>query len=150
MGNLNKSFTRLLLIGCAVSAVSSLPVLAAGNGEIIIQRTVQAQPLGRAPLQKDPNPVSVNTNPSALVNQMAGNEMTDGDFAGIKTGALVRGTVLSGNSGVPGMNVLSNSNSHGLPGMAVGHGGGAGASISGSINRSINTGMAPLKNIGGQ
>ncbi|ROL77038.1 hypothetical protein BLX41_12815 [Pseudomonas protegens] len=148
MGNLNKSFTRLLLVGCAVSAVYSLPVLAAGNGEIIIQRTVQAQPLGRAPLQKDPNPVSVNTNPSALVNQMTGNEMTDGDFAGIRTGSLIRGTVLSGNNGVPGMNVLTNGN--GLPGMAVGHGGGAGASISGSINRSINTGMAPLKNIGGQ
>ena len=148
MGTLNNSFTRLLLIGCAVSAVYSLPVQAAGNGEIIIQRTVQAQPIGRAPLQKDPNPVSVNTNPSALVNQMTGNEMTDGDFAGIRTGSLIRGTVLSGNNAVPGMNVLTNGS--GLPGMSVGHGGGAGASISGSINRSINAGMAPLNNIGGQ
>ncbi|BCQ62253.1 hypothetical protein PBOI14_40030 [Pseudomonas sp. Boi14] len=148
MGTLNKSFTRLLLIGCAVSAVYSLPVVAAGNGEIIIQRTVQAQPIGRAPLQKDPNPIAVNTNPSVLVNQMTSNEMSDGDFAGIKTGALVRGTVLSGSAGVPGMNVLTNNN--GLPGMSAGHGGGAGASISNSINRSISSGMAPLSNIGGQ
>ncbi|KAF0866678.1 hypothetical protein [Pseudomonas sp. LD120] len=150
MGTLNKRLTRLLLIGCAVSAAYSLPAVAAGNGEIIIQRNVQAQPLGRAPLQKDPNPVSVNTNSSSLVNQMAGSEMLDSDFAGIKTGSLIRGTLMQGNNGIPGMNVLNSSHSNGLPGMAVGHGGGSGASISNSINRSISSGLAPLNNIGGQ
>ncbi|WP_025127409.1 hypothetical protein [Pseudomonas sp. PH1b] len=147
MGTLNKSFTHLLLIGCAVSAVYSLPVLAAGNGEIVLERQVHPTPAGR-PLNLDPNPTTVNANPSGLVTGTLNSEMSDNEFAGINSGSLVRGAVMPNNTGVPGLNVVTNPN--GLPGMAAGHGGGSGASISNSINRSISSGMAPLNNIGGR
>ncbi|WP_047286694.1 hypothetical protein [Pseudomonas protegens] len=146
MGTLNKSFTRLLLIGCAVSAVCSLPVMAAGNGEIVLERQVHPTPIGRA-LNRDPNPTTVNANPSALVTGTLDNEMSDSDFAGVNSGSLVRGAVMPNGTGVAGLNVVTNPD--GLPGMTTGHGGGSGASISNSINRSISSGMAPLNNIGG-
>ncbi|MGC5698701.1 hypothetical protein J4P02_00700 [Pseudomonas sp. NFXW11] len=146
MGTLSKSFTRLLLIGCAVSAVHSLPVLAAGNGEIVLERQIHPTAIGRS-LNRDPNPTTVNANPSGFVTGTLNNEMSDSDFAGISSGSLVRGAVMPNGSGVAGMNVVTNPN--GLPGMAAGHGGGSGGAISGSINRSIGSGMAPLNNIGG-
>lgn len=149
MGNINQGLTRLLLIGCAVSAAYCLPVQAAGDGVIVLQRTVQAQPIGRKALQPDPNPTTVNTNPAARITHIiSGNEMSDGEFAGISSGALIRTTVMPGGSGMAGMNVVTNPN--GLPGMSASHGGGSGNSISGSINRSISTGMTPLNNLGGK
>lgn len=149
MGNINTRLTRLLLLGCAVSAAYCLPVQAAGDGVIVLQRTVQAQPIGRKALQPDPNPTTVNTNPASRITQLInGSEVSDGDFAGISSGSLIRTTIMPGGSGMAGMNVVTNPN--GLPGMGAGHGGGSGASISGSINRSIGAGMRPLSNIGGQ
>ncbi|MBK5541101.1 hypothetical protein JFV28_15925 [Pseudomonas sp. TH05] len=149
MGNINQGLTRLLLIGCAVSAAYCLPVQAAGDGVIVLERTVHPQPIGRQSLQPDPYPTTVNANPSARINGIiGGSEMTDGDFAGVNSGALIRNTIMPSGGHVPGLNVVTNPN--GLPGMSAGHGGGSGASISNSINRSISAGMAPLSNIGGQ
>lgn len=147
MGTLNTRFIRLLLIGCTVSAVYSLPVLAAGNGEIVLERQVHPTPIGR-PLNRDPNPTTVNANPSGFVAGTLNSEMSDSEFAGVNSGSLVRGAVMPNNTSVTGLNVVTNPN--GLPGMSAGHGGGSGASISGSINRSISSGMAPLSNIGGR
>lgn len=146
MGTLPRSFTRLMLISCAVSAVCSLPALAAGNGEIVLERQVHPTMIGR-PLNLDNNPTTVNANPSGLVTSMANDEITDTEFAGVSSGSLVRGAVMPNGTGVAGMNVITNSD--GLPGMTAGHGGGSGSTISNSINRSISAGMAPLNNIGG-
>ncbi|AZC18690.1 MULTISPECIES: hypothetical protein [Pseudomonas] len=147
MGTLHKSFTRLLLIGCAISAVPNLPAMAAGNGEIILERQMYATPIGRA-RNLDNNPTTVNANPSGVVTGMTNGEISDNDFAGISSGALVRGAVMPNGNGVSGMNIVTNPN--GLPGMSAGHGGGSGASISNSINRSMGAAMAPLNNIGGR
>ncbi|KTC36322.1 MAG: hypothetical protein ACN6QY_29230 [Pseudomonas sp.] len=147
MGTLHKSFTRLLLIGCAISAVPSIPALAAGNGEIVLERQVHTTAIGRS-RNLDTHPTTVNSNPSAVVTNMTNGEMSDSDFAGVSSGALVRGAVLPTGNGMAGMNTVTNPN--GLPGMSAGHGGGSGASISNSINRSIGSAMAPLNNIGGR
>ncbi|NBF02041.1 hypothetical protein GV819_07020 [Pseudomonas sp. Fl5BN2] len=146
MGNLNTRFTRLLLIGCTISAVHCLPALAAGNGEIVLEREVHPTAIGR-PMQLDPNPTTVNANPSGLVSGTLNSEMSDNEFAGVSSGSLIHRTVTPNGTGVAGLNVVTNPD--GLPGMTAGHGGGSGASISGSINRSISSGMAPLSNIGG-
>lgn len=146
MGTLKQGFTRLLLIGCAVSAVHCLPVLAAGDGQIVLERQVHPTPAGR-PLNLDPNPTTVNANPAGLVTGTLNSEMSDSEFAGVNSGSLVRGAVMPNGNGVAGLNVVTNPD--GLPGMTAGHGGGSGSSISGSINRAISSGMAPLSNIGG-
>lgn len=148
MGNINQGLTRLLLIGCAVSAMYSLTAQAEGNGVIVLNRTVQAHPYGRAALQPDPNPITINANPSSRITGSTGNELSDGDIAGVNSGTLIRNTVIPGGTGGGGLNVVTNPN--GLPGMANGHGGGSGGAISGSINRSLSTGLAPLNHIGGQ
>jgi len=43
----DKGFTRLLMFGCALSSVLSLPVQAEGNGVIVLQRDVQPRAIGR-------------------------------------------------------------------------------------------------------
>ena len=55
--------------------------------------------------------------------------------------------MITPNSDMPGMNVLTNPN--GLPGMSAGHGGGGGGTISNTINRSLSTGLAPLTRMAG-
>lgn len=143
----DKGFTRLLMFGCALSSVLSLPVQAEGNGVIVLQRDVQPRAIGRQPFAKDPYPTTVNANPSARIVQTTGNELSDGDFAGVNSGYRVinQNVVPSPNSGA-GINVLTNPN--GLPGMSAGHGGGSGNAISGTITRSINIGLSPLTNMG--
>ena len=147
MGTIEKGTTRLLMLGCALSSVLSLPVHAEGNGVIVLQRDVQPRAIGRQPFAKDPYPTTVNANPSARVVQVTNTELNDGDFAGISSGASIinRSTVPNANSGA-GINVVTNPN--GLPGMQSGHGGGSGSAISGTITRSINIGLSPLTNMG--
>jgi len=142
VGNIKSGFTRLLLISCAVGSMLSLPAHAAGDGVIVLQRDVQPHAAGRAAFQPDPYPTTVNANPSARINS----ELNDGDFAGISSGSSISNSISDGSS-LPGLNVVTNPN--GLPGMANGHGGGSGATISNSINRAITSGMSPLSNIGG-
>ncbi|UZM15574.1 hypothetical protein Q1W70_22820 [Pseudomonas kielensis] len=147
MENYDKGFTRLLMFGCALSSVLSLPVQAEGNGVIVLQRDVQPRAIGRQPFAKDPYPTTVNANPSDRVVQATNHELSDGDFAGINSGYRVinQNVVPNPNSGA-GINVLTNPN--GLPGMSAGHGGGSGNAISGTITRTINIGLSPLTNMG--
>nr|WP_274706033.1 MULTISPECIES: hypothetical protein [unclassified Pseudomonas] len=139
--------TCLVLIGSAASAVISLSVQAQGNGVIVLQRDVQPIPIGRNG-GKDPYPTTVNANPSARINQTVGStELSDGDFASVASGSSIRGNITTPNSNLPGMNTLTKQN--GLPGMRVGSGGGAGSSISNTVNRAMSTGLAPLTRMAG-
>lgn len=141
MGNFKKGLTCLLLIGSAASAVFSVSAQAEGNGVIVLNRDVQPIPIGRNG-GKDPYPTTVNANPSARINQTLSNtELSDGDFASVASGSSIRGNMTTPSSNLPGMNTLTNQN--GLPGMRVGTGGGAGGSISNTVNRAMSTGLAP-------
>ncbi|WP_434711005.1 hypothetical protein J3P75_13105 [Pseudomonas sp. R1-1] len=147
MGTFKTGLTCLVLIGSAASAVISFSVQAQGNGVIVLQRDVQPIPIGRNG-GKDPYPTTVNANPSARINQTVGStELSDGDFASVASGSSIRGNITTPNSNLPGMNTLTNQN--GLPGMRVGSGGGAGGSISNTVNRAMSTGLAPLTRMAG-
>lgn len=147
MGTFNKGLTGLLLIGCAASSALSFNVQAEGNGVIVLQRDVQPIAIGRNG-GKDPYPTTVNANPSTRIVQTVGStELTDGDFASIASGASISNTINQNGSGVPGLNVVTNPN--GLPGMSAGHGGGSGGAISGTINRAMTSGLAPLTRMAG-
>ena len=147
MGNIKKSMTCLLLIGSAASVLISTNVQAEGNGVIVLDRDVQPIPIGRNG-GKDPYPTTVNANPSARINQtLSSTELSDGDFAEIASGTSIRGNMNTPTSNLPGMNTLTNTN--GLPGMRTGTGGGAGGSISNTVNRAMSTGLAPLTRMAG-
>ncbi|MBC3205373.1 hypothetical protein HU755_01130 [Pseudomonas sp. SWRI111] len=147
MGNFSKGLTCLLLIGSAASVVFSVSAQAEGNGVIVLNRDVQPIPIGRNG-GKDPYPTTVNANPSARINQTLSNtELSDGDFASVASGSSIRGNMTTPSSNLPGMNTLTNQN--GLPGMRVGTGGGAGGSISNTVNRAMSTGLAPLTRMAG-
>ncbi|WP_434573847.1 hypothetical protein [Pseudomonas sp. Z3-8] len=146
MGTFNRSLTCLLVIGCAAGATLSLPVQAEGNGVIVLDRDVQPVHFGRNG-GKDPYPTTVNANPSDRINQAtASTELSDGEFAGVASGSTIRNTITA-NTGVQGVNVVTNPN--GMPGMSAGHGGGSGGAISGTINRSLSSGLAPLGRLAG-
>ena len=147
MGNINKGLTCLLLIGSAASTFISFNVQAEGNGVIVLNRDVQPIAIGRSG-GKDPYPTTVNANPSGRIDQaMTSTELSDGDFASVASGSSIRSNMITPNSDMPGMNVLTNPN--GLPGMSAGHGGGGGGTISNPINRSLSTGLAPLTRMAG-
>lgn len=147
MGTLNKGMTCLLLIGCAASSILSLDVRADGNGVIVLKRDVQPVPIGRNG-GKDPYPTTVNTNPSQYINATMSNaELSDGDFANVASGSSIRGNVNPNGGNLQGLNVVTNPN--GMPGMSAGHGGGSGGAISGTINRAMSSGLAPLTRMAG-
>jgi hypothetical protein len=149
VGTFNKGLTNVLLIGCAVSALTSLPVMADGNGVIVLQRQVQPISIGRNG-GKDPYPTTVSANPSANVVQATqGGELSDSDFAGVASGSSISNMVNFNGAGAQNLNVVSGSN--GMPGVGGGSGNaaGAGASISGTINHALGAGLAPLTNLGG-
>ncbi|WP_064118192.1 hypothetical protein [Pseudomonas fluorescens] len=147
MGNINKAFTCLLLIGSAASTLVSFNVQAEGNGVIVLNRDVQPIPIGRSG-GKDPYPTTVNANPSGRINQaMNSTELNDGDFASVASGSSIRGGMSTATGSLPGTNVLTNPN--GLPGMSAGHGGGGGSSISNTVNRAMGAGLAPLTRMAG-
>ncbi|MDO7899726.1 hypothetical protein [Pseudomonas citrulli] len=146
MGTFERSLTCLLLIGCATSAAFSPPVQAEGNGVIVLSRDVQPIPIGRNG-GKDPYPTTVNANPADRIHQATtSTELSDGEFASVASGASIRGTV-NPSTGMQGLNVVTNPN--GMPGMSAGHGGGSGSAISGTINRSLSAGLAPLGRLAG-
>lgn len=148
MGNIQRGLTCLLLIGSAASTFISFNVQAEGNGVIVLNRDVQPIPIGRNG-GKDPYPTTVNANPSARINStMNSTELSDGDFAGVASGSAFR-TVnnVQAGSNLPGLNTVTNPN--GMPGMSAGHGGGSGGAISGTINRAMSSGLAPLTRMAG-
>ncbi|MBD0686390.1 hypothetical protein CGA22_17910 [Pseudomonas sp. PSB18] len=146
MGTFDRSLTVLLLISCAAGATFSLSVQAEGNGVIVLNRDVQPVHIGRNG-GKDPYPTTVNANPSDRISQAtASTELSDGEFASVASGSSIRSTINT-NTGVQGLNVVTNPN--GMPGMSAGHGGGGGGAISGTINRSLSSGLAPLGRLAG-
>ena len=133
---------NLLLISCVLSTSVSLPVLAAGDGVIVIDRAVRGHMYGRT-AGSDPNPTTVNANPSAQILR-ATNELSDNDIAGISSGASILRTVLPGGN-LPGFD--NNGGGIGLgTGAAASRGGGN--SLSGTINGAVSSGLEPLKSIG--
>lgn len=132
----------LLLISCVLSTSVSLPVLAEGNGVIVIDRAVRGHMWGRT-AGSDPSPTTANANPSAQIFR-ATNELNDNDIAGISSGASITRTVLPGGT-LPGFD-----NNGG--GVGLGAGGAAshvgGSSLSGTVNGAVSRGLAPLNTIG--
>ena len=139
MGHLYRG-NRYLLMACSLSALMGLcsAVQAAENGRIVVTRTVQPYAVGNPPMHPDPDPRIVNANPSAQVLGVTG-ELSDGDFAGISTGASISRVIMPHTNSLPGLN-----SSNGLPGMSNGHGGGSGGTLSNTIGNSIEQGMRPL------
>jgi len=134
----------LLLIGCALSAGVSLPVLASGEGEMVITRQVQPYAIGRA-RGVDPYPTTANANPSGQVRAVT-NELSDHDIAGISSGSSVTRSVMP-NGDLNGLNAIGAGNSLGVAG-AAGQAGGSGG-IAGTVNGAVSRGLAPLNNLGG-
>lgn len=134
----------LLLISCAISASVSLPVLAGGDGVIVIERRVQHYFIGR-PRGVDPYPNTVNANPSAQIHRAMNTELSDNDIAGISSGSGITRSIMP-NGDITGLNALGTQNSLGAPG-AAGHGGGGG--IAGTVNGAVSRGLEPLNNLGG-
>ncbi|MNE40274.1 hypothetical protein D3C80_1342730 [compost metagenome] len=99
----------------------------------------------RPALIPDPNPRTVNANPSSTVIKATNSfELSDADFAGVTSGSSLQQQIIP-NGQLPGFSSSSQASSHGLPGMRAGQGGGAGSSVSNQINRSLQQGLAPLK-----
>lgn len=134
----------LLLIGCVLSAGVSLPVLASGEGEMVITRQVQPYAIGRA-RGVDPYPTTANANPSGQVRAVT-NELSDHDIAGISSGSSVTRSVMP-NGDLNGLNAIGAGNSLGVAG-AAGQAGGSGG-IAGTVNGAVSRGLAPLNNLGG-
>ncbi|MNR09242.1 hypothetical protein D3C85_1254370 [compost metagenome] len=145
MGKFDKGIYRLLLIGCALGSSFSLPVQAE-NGVVVITRDVQPRNATRPPLVPDPNPVTVNTNPSAQVLKQT-NELSDGDFANISSGAGISSMVTQQTNNL-GPNI---NNQTQLPNMAGGRSNGSGSGIANMVNSNVQRGLGALKILtGGQ
>ena len=145
MGKLDKGIYRLLLIGCALGSSISLPVQA-DNGIIIITRDVQPRNATRPPVIPDPNPTTANANPTEHIHKQT-NELSDGDFAGITSGAGMSSLVTQQTNNM-GANI---NNQAQLPNMAGGRSGGSGNGIANMVNSNIQQGLGALKIItGGQ
>lgn len=147
MGTFDKSTctTRLLLLGCALGSLLSLPAQA-GDGQVVILRDVHPRMATRAPLAPDPNPTAINANPSASILRQTG-ELNDGDFARVSSGAGINGMVLQQTNNLGGNLNAQNP----LPNMASGRGnGGGGGGIANMVNSSVQQGLGALKVLGGK
>lgn len=133
----------LLLISCVLSTSVSLPVLAAGDGVIVVTRDVRGHMYGRT-AGSDPNPTTANANPSSQIVHASNSELSDNDIAGISSGVSISRAIL------PGGNLVGLSNNGAGAGLGAGsaasHSGGAG--ISGTVNNAISRGLEPLNNLG--
>ena len=91
MGHLGRHITCHLVLACSLSAVLiSTTAQAAGNGEIVVIRKVQPFAVGNPAPRPDPNPTTVNTNPSAQINSVTqSSELGDGDFARVSTWRII-------------------------------------------------------------
>ncbi|WP_455827288.1 hypothetical protein [Pseudomonas graminis] len=132
----------LLLISCVLSTSVSLPVLAAGDGVIVIERAVRGHMWGRT-AGSDPSPTTANANPSAQVQRAANVELDDLDIAGVSSGTSLNRSVLPGGN-LPGFD----NNGGGIGLGAGGAAGRSGSSISGTVNNAVSRGLAPLNDIG--
>jgi len=134
----DKRLYHLLLMGCVLGSLSLSAQ--ADNGIIVITRDVQTRNAVVPPLRPDPNPTTVNANPSAHILKQT-SELSDGDFANISSGAGI-GTLITQQTNNLGGNLGNQSQ---LPNLAGGRGTGSGNGISNMVNSSVQRGLAPLQ-----
>ncbi|MEX5506154.1 hypothetical protein Q1J61_20400 [Pseudomonas putida] len=135
----DKRLYHLVLVGCVWGALSL--TAQADNGIIIIKRDVQVRNATIPPLIPDPSPTTVNANPSAYVLKQT-NELSDGDFASISSGAGISNMITQQTNNLGGN--LGNQNQ--LPNLSGGRGtGGSGNGIANMVNSSVQRGLAPLQ-----
>ena len=143
MGTSNKNIYTLLLTGCVLGSSLCLPVQA-DNGIIIIKRDVQVRNAVQTPVIPDPNPTTANANPSRqILNQT--NELNDGDFANVASGAGISRLVTMENTNLGG-NITTQNQLSNLP---AGRSTGGGNGISNMVNSNVQQGLGALKIITG-
>ncbi|MDY7564887.1 hypothetical protein QN400_15160 [Pseudomonas sp. RTC3] len=141
MGRLEKGMFGLVFIGC-VSGASLIPSAHAGDGVIVLERTVQPHVATRSLMRPDPNPTTVNTNVSSRVTGALNNgELSDGDFATVTSGATIN-HMLMPNGTLRGLNTVDRGVTAGL---GAGHSGGATSGIGGQVTGAVQQGLAPLR-----
>ncbi|WP_087500650.1 hypothetical protein [Pseudomonas sp. SID14000] len=138
MRKTDKGLYHLLLMGCMLGSLSL--TTQADNGIIVITRDVQTRNAVVPPLRPDPNPTTVNANPSDHILKQT-SELTDGDFATISSGAGISTLVTQQTNNLGGN--LNNQTQ--LPNLAGGRGTGSGNGISNMVNSSVQRGLAPLQ-----
>lgn len=143
MGKLVNNIYSLLLIGCVLGSSVCLPVQA-DNGIIIIKRDVQPRMATRAPVMPDPNPTTVNANPSKQILGQT-NELSDGDFSSVASGAGITRLVTQGSNNLGG-NITSQSQLSNLP---AGRSGNSGNGIANMVNSSVQQGLGALRVVTG-
>ncbi|WP_367371649.1 hypothetical protein [Pseudomonas lini] len=143
MGTFDKSIYSLLLIGCVLGSSVSLPVQA-DNGIIIIKRDVQPRMATRAPVIPDPSPTTANANPSKQVLRQT-NELSDGDFASVASGAGISRLVTQNTNNLSG-NITNQSQLSNLP---SGRSGNSGNGIANMVNSNIQQGLGALRVVTG-
>jgi hypothetical protein len=143
VGTFYKGLTRLLLLGCALGSSISLPVQA-DNGIIIIKRDVQPRMATRAPVIPDPSPTTANANPSKQVLRQT-NELSDGDFASVASGAGIS-RLVNQNTNNLGGNI---SNQTQLSNLPAGRSGNSGNGIANMVNSNIQQGLGALRVVTG-
>ncbi|UVE19522.1 hypothetical protein NVV93_09185 [Pseudomonas sp. LS44] len=151
----------LSLLTLSITALFPCTFSYAQDGIIVLQRTVQPRVATRPTDIPDPRPTVVNANISQPVNQAVSGaggggtvsqELGDADFANITSGSGIKATIMPGGN-LPGFGsaVGSGSTTHqNISGSAPGHsGGGAGSGLAGTINGTVQRGLAPLQMLGG-
>ncbi|MFJ4454287.1 hypothetical protein ACIP1G_10405 [Pseudomonas sp. NPDC089392] len=138
MRKTDKGLYHLVLVGCVLGSLSL--TAQADKGIIIITRDVQTRNATVPPLIPDPNPTTVNANPSAHVLKQT-NELSDGDFANISSGAGISNMITQQTNNLGGN--LGNQSQ--LPNLSGGRGTGSGNGISNMVNSSLQRGLAPLQ-----
>lgn len=143
MGKFDKKIYSLLLIGCALGSFVCLPVQA-DNGIIVIKRDVQTRNAVQSPVAPDPNPTTANVNPSKQILRQT-NELSDGDFASVASGAGISRLVAQGSNNLGG-NITNQTQLSNLP---AGRSGNSGNGIANMVNSNIQQGLGALKVITG-
>lgn len=139
MGKSYKGIYRLLLIASALGSTVCLPVQA-DNGIIIIKRDVQPRNATIPPLVPDPDPTTVNANPSQHILKQT-NELSDGDFANVASGAGINRLVAQGTNNLGG-NITNQPQLSNLP---AGRSGNSGNGIANMVNSNVQQGLGALK-----
>lgn len=143
MGKLENNIYSFLLIGCALGSSVCLPVQA-DNGIIIIKRDVQPRMATRPSMIPDPSPTTANANPSKQIISQT-NELSDGDFAGVASGAGISSLVTQNTNNLSG----SISNQTQLSNLPAGRSGNAGGGIANMVNSSVQQGLGALRVVTG-
>ena len=148
MGKFDKGIYNFLIIGCALASSVSLTVLADSlpgtNGIIIIKRDVQTRNATIPPLVPDPDPTTVNANPSQHILKQT-NELSDGDFANVASGAGINRLVAQGTNNLGG-NITNQTQ---LANMPSGRSGNSGSGIANMVNSNVQQGLGALRIITG-